>query len=91
MKDTICNENTGKLTDSKSDQERLVMCDRAFKDAIAPYIEQRVGIYNRCTSITSYWVNGSLKHAHNFNEAEKRILVLIDEQIELKRKEIFNT
>lgn len=28
MKDSICNENTGKLTDSKSDQERVVMCGR---------------------------------------------------------------
>ena len=27
MKDSICNENTGKLTDSKSDQERIVMCE----------------------------------------------------------------
>lgn len=32
MKDSICNENTGKLTDSKSDQERLVMCSSSIKD-----------------------------------------------------------
>jgi len=91
MKEELEVKNEDGAKCGKSDQERVVMCDRAFKAAIAPYIEQRLKIYNHCSSLTTYWVNGSLKYAHNFNEAEQAILDLINECIEQKRRDIFNT
>lgn len=65
--------------------------NKAFKDAIAPYVKQKAEIYNCCTGIKVIINdNGSIKHEYGFNEAQKINLRLIDELIRNKQREIFD-
>lgn len=65
--------------------------NRAFYDAIAPYVEQKAKIYSCCTSVSVVVSDdGNITHEYGLNEAQKTNLRLIDELIMNKRREIFN-
>ena len=65
--------------------------NRAFKDAISPYVKQKAEIYNCCTNVSVVICdNGSIKHEYGLNEAQKINLRLIDDLVASKRREIFD-
>jgi len=67
---------------SKSAVDRIVMRQRAYIEAIKPYVNQKAKIYSTTLPITIIHPDGEVENKYNFNEAQKINLRLIDEAIE---------